>query len=117
MVKSCSIAQILKNTSDAEAESSKGYTSNKATTDSSTVHGGLLFVEFQSFIRPGISKEEFSKRLDWMHQNENLIAILNILQDCEVPDEVLHQQLFKELKHATYVSDSTASLQTLWVLA
>ena len=34
-----------------------------------------------------------------MHQDNNLIAILKILQDCETPDEVLHQQLFVELKH------------------
>ena len=29
-----------------------------------------------------------------------MIAILNILQDYEVPDEVLHQQLFGELKYS-----------------
>ena len=60
------------NTSDAEEESCKGYLSNKTTTDSSTVQGGMLFENFQSIFRPETSKEELSTCLERMHQNEKL---------------------------------------------
>ena len=56
----------FENTLDAEEESSKGYTSDKATTDSSTLQGGMLVEKCQSFCRPDISKEKLTKCLERM---------------------------------------------------
>ena len=78
---------------DNEGYTSEIYTYPSLVKDVDSV-GRILFEKIQSSFNTDTSKESLLYGLEKLHKNEEVFKILEIVQDYESPDEVLHQKLF-----------------------
>jgi hypothetical protein len=62
------------------------------------VADNLVFEPFEATYRDTTSKEELLLALKLLHDNSNLLNILEMLQDYELPDEVLKEKMLGEFR-------------------